>query len=51
MKNNLALILLTVSALLIGCNNKPSLPDPLEAGCNDQPVSEVLEENATLRVL
>ncbi|MBR9914751.1 MAG: cupin domain-containing protein [Algicola sp.] len=37
--------------LLLNCNNKPNLPDPLEAGWQGQPVAEVLEENDEIRVL
>ena len=46
-------ILLFVSVLLVtfNCENKPHLPDPLEAGWNGQAVCEVLEENKELRVL
>lgn len=35
----------------VGCNRNPSLPDPLEAGWNNQPVCELVEESAKLRVL
>ena len=34
----------------LGCNNNP-LPDPLEAGWNNQSVCEVLEDNLNLRAL
>jgi quercetin dioxygenase-like cupin family protein len=36
---------------LSGCNPKKSLPDPLEAGWNNQPVCEVLQDNSKLRAL
>lgn len=36
---------------LSSCNNKNSLPDPLEAGWEGNAVCEVLEENKELRVL
>ncbi|MFT7251811.1 MAG: quercetin dioxygenase-like cupin family protein [Flavobacterium sp.] len=42
------LILLT---LFTNCKNKQTLPDPLEAGWNNQPVCEVLEDNAEQRIL
>ncbi|MGS2725137.1 cupin domain-containing protein [Psychroserpens sp. BH13MA-6] len=35
----------------MNCNNKPNLPDPLEAGWQGKPVAEVLEENDEIRVL
>ncbi len=35
----------------LGCTPNNSLPDPLEAGWNNQPVCEVLEDNSKLRVL
>lgn len=37
--------------VLASCTNNNSLPDPLEAGWRNQPVCEVLEENAKIRVL
>ena len=39
------------SLLLFSCTQKPSLPDPLEAGWNNQSVCEVLEDNEKVRVL
>ena len=42
------LILITVSS---SCNDKKSLSDPLEAGWNNQPVCEVLQENLNIRAL
>lgn len=36
---------------LLTCKNKPSLPDPLEAGWNGEKVCEVLFEDDTMRVL
>ncbi len=35
----------------VGCKNNNSLPDPLEAGWNKQPVCEVLHDNKNLRAL
>jgi hypothetical protein len=40
-----------LSLALISCTKKPSLPDPLEAGWNNQSVCEVLEDNEKVRVL
>jgi quercetin dioxygenase-like cupin family protein len=37
--------------LLISCQHKPSHPDPLEAGWNNQSVCEVIKENDAVRVL
>ncbi|TCK67350.1 hypothetical protein DFQ05_1124 [Winogradskyella wandonensis] len=37
--------------ILFNCNDKPQLPDPLEAGWKNKNVCEVLEENKALRVL
>lgn len=51
MKNNPTIILISIVALIFGCNNKPSLQDPLEAGWKDKTVCEVLEDNAKIRVL
>ena len=40
-----------IAILLIGCNSKTELPDPLAAGWNNQTVCEILEENENVRVL
>lgn len=37
--------------LLVNCENKSQLPDPLEAGWEGNSVCEVVEENQELRVL
>jgi quercetin dioxygenase-like cupin family protein len=37
--------------LLVSCQPKPNLPDPLEAGWNNQSVCEVIKENDAVRVL
>lgn len=42
------LLLLT---LFTNCKTKQTLPDPLEAGWNNQPVCEVLEDNTKQRIL
>ena len=39
------------SILILSCKNKNNLPDPLEAGWNNQPVCELLEDNDRIRVL
>lgn len=56
MKRQLIIISLTISIIALiltqpSCSPKNSLPDPLEAGWNNEPVCEVLEENSELRVL
>jgi quercetin dioxygenase-like cupin family protein len=43
-----AVLLMTI---VISCSEKKSLPDPLEAGWNNEAVCEVLEENEKRRVL
>ena len=50
---NTLFILGTLALIVIsfGCKKTTSLNDPLEAGWNNQPVCEVLEENDKLRIL
>ncbi|MFD2917388.1 cupin domain-containing protein [Psychroserpens luteus] len=36
---------------MLNCKNKNTLPDPLEAGWNNDAVCEVVEENDNVRVL
>jgi quercetin dioxygenase-like cupin family protein len=43
--------LLLLLTLFTNCKPKQTLPDPLEAGWNNQPVCEVLEDNAKQRIL
>lgn len=43
--------LLFLLTLFTNCKSKQTLPDPLEAGWNNQPVCEVLEDNAKQRIL
>lgn len=38
-------------ALFISCNSNNTLPDPLQAGWNNESVCQVIEENETVRVL
>lgn len=45
------MLLSFISILAFSCKNKNSLPDPLEAGWNNQAVCEVLEDHPNLRVL
>jgi quercetin dioxygenase-like cupin family protein len=40
-----------VLLLIISCNTKNQLPDPLEAGWNNEAVCEVLEDNKNIRIL
>jgi quercetin dioxygenase-like cupin family protein len=42
---------LLVVLLVLSCEQAPQLPDPLNAGWEDQPVCEVLEDNSNIRVL
>ena len=37
--------------LFISCNSNNTLPDPLQAGWNNESVCQVIEENETVRVL
>ncbi|MAP55215.1 cupin domain-containing protein [Altibacter sp.] len=43
--------LFIIVTILLSCTTKNSLPDPLEAGWNDQAVCELLQENDQVRVL
>lgn len=43
--------ILAILTATISCTQKSNLPDPLEAGWNNQPVCEVLQDNKKLRVL
>jgi len=42
---------LIICITLYSCNHSSKLPDPLEAGWKGNKVCEVLEENASIRVL
>jgi quercetin dioxygenase-like cupin family protein len=44
-------LLNTAFCVLLCCNEKPTLPDPLEAGWKGETVCEVLKNNDKLRVL
>lgn len=46
-----SLVMLVLTTAPFSCTNKNALPDPLEAGWNDQPVCEVLQENEKTRML
>jgi quercetin dioxygenase-like cupin family protein len=48
-KTILLIIFLTIG--LFSCKQKPTLPDPYEAGWNGKKVCEVLQDNTELRVL
>ena len=51
-KSLLVFLLVTGVALMAAsCKTKNPLPDPLEAGWNNEAVCEVVEDNAKLRVL
>ena len=45
------LITTILFVLIISCKSKLNLPDPLEAGWNNQSVCEVLEDNDKQRIL
>ena len=45
------ILIIVFSALVYGCTSKNNLPDPLEAGWNNQSVCELIKENDVLRVL
>lgn len=47
----LFLIIMVLLSLLLSCKRDNILPDPLQAGWNNQPVCEVLEDNPKMRVL
>jgi hypothetical protein len=42
---------LLILLLIVSCKQKHKLPDPLEAGWNNEAVCEVIEDNDNLRVL
>ena len=44
-------IIIGLTLLLFNCNNQQKLPDPLEAGWNNEVVCEVLEDNDKVRTL
>lgn len=49
LKTLISILVLAITTL--ACTTKKSLPDPLEAGWNNESVCEILEENSKLRVL
>ncbi len=44
-------LFLLIPAIVSSCESKNQLPDPLEAGWNNEKVCEILEENDDVRVL
>lgn len=42
---------LTILLLIYSCKNKSTLPDPLEAGWNNEAVCELVDDNDNVRVL
>lgn len=50
-KKKLIQVFLCFLLLLLNCENKTKLPDPLEAGWQGNSVCEILEDNDELRVL
>lgn len=43
--------LILIAFMAFSCDEKPNLPDPLEAGWNNQAVCEVVKDNSKVRVL
>ena len=51
-KNNIMpIFIIGFFLIIISCESKSNLPDPLEAGWNGEKVCEVLQEDHTIRVL
>ena len=44
-------LIVVFCAFVVSCANKNTLPDPLDAGWNNQSVCEVIKENDAVRVL
>lgn len=42
---------LLLSLIMLNCKNENTLPDPLEAGWNNEAVCKIVEENDNVRVL
>jgi len=54
MKSNyykITIKLFILSAIIFSCKKGNNLPDPLQAGWNNNPVCELLEDNKNIRVL
>ncbi|WP_298902288.1 cupin domain-containing protein [uncultured Psychroserpens sp.] len=49
--NSLVVTLVCFFLLIVSCKHQNDLPDPLEAGWNNESVCEVVEDNANARVL
>lgn len=50
-KNTLIVTYVCLLLLIVSCNQQNTLPDPLEAGWNNEAVCEVVDDNAQIRVL
>ena len=48
---NICTLLILLSIFTFGCKEKEELPDPYEAGWNDEKVCEILEDNSEYRIL
>lgn len=46
-----AVLLVAILMCCLGCKNKSTLPDPLQAGWENKAVCEVVEDNPKIRVL
>ena len=49
--SNLSIKIFLLSILLTSCKTKNNLPDPLQAGWNNNTVCKLVEENESIRVL
>jgi quercetin dioxygenase-like cupin family protein len=50
-KNSNILLYIILFVFIFSCKPKQTLADPLQAGWNNQPVCEVLQDNAKQRIL
>ena len=48
---NIRTLIFSICVFVVGCVNKSNLPDPLQAGWNNETVCELLEDNSKLRIL
>ena len=48
---NIRTLIFSICVFVVGCANKINLPDPLQAGWNNETVCELLKDNSKVRVL
>ena len=48
---NIRTLIFSICVFVVGCANKSNLPDPLQAGWNNETVCELLKDNSKVRVL